>query len=220
MRGGPRGVVHFLPVFPFFLPARLCLAAGLGERQPQNGVSSQMTSPAQTPRSQPPAGQRSALCPWERNPNMQQRVGSLDGLQTATISRFSIKRIFSCRWNRIIRKKLSSGLCSLIKKFHLNFLYLSNSIRLKAWKFGAKLFSLWRLRSPWRQRRLQREAVWCELWAFSTNEEGDLEHNFQRSIQISTNEVHLCRLLLFSPYLLWSIYLQTRFLCFNKSGVF
>lgn len=63
MRGRPQGVVHFLPVFPFFLPARLRLAARLGDRRPQNGVSSQMKSPAQTPRSQPPLAnaQRFAL---------------------------------------------------------------------------------------------------------------------------------------------------------------
>lgn len=33
----------------------------------------------------------------------------------------------------VLETRLSSGLCSLIKKFHLNFLYLSNSIRLKVW---------------------------------------------------------------------------------------
>lgn len=50
---GPRAVVNVLSLFPFFLPARLCLAAGLGERQPQNGVYSQKKSVAQTPRRQP-----------------------------------------------------------------------------------------------------------------------------------------------------------------------
>lgn len=45
-------------------------------------------------------------------------------------------------------RTLSSALASSIKKFHLNFLDLSDSIRVKALKFGVKLFSLSRLRSP------------------------------------------------------------------------
>lgn len=45
-------------------------------------------------------------------------------------------------------RTLSSALASSIKMFHLNFLDLSDSIRVKALKFGVKLFSLSRLRSP------------------------------------------------------------------------